>query len=92
MTTTVIGHHEVDDTEHWLASPKRAEFFGALGVGVRTFVNPQNPTHVAVLLELPDGMSMDDLQAALQSPAGVEAEKYDGVRMDTLMIFLEKKP
>ena len=29
---TVIGHHDVKDTEHWLASPKREEFFGPLGV------------------------------------------------------------
>ncbi len=25
---TVIGYHDVKDTEHWLASPKREEFFG----------------------------------------------------------------
>ena len=29
---TVIGHHDVKDTDHWLASPKREEFFGPLGV------------------------------------------------------------
>ena len=28
---TVIGHHDVKDTEHWLASPKREEVFGPLG-------------------------------------------------------------
>jgi len=90
VTTTVIAHHEVNDTEHWLASPKREELFGPIGVGVRTFVNPENPTHVAVLLDLPDTVSMDDLQTLLQSEAGVEAEEYDGVRMDTMMIFVEK--
>jgi len=25
---TVIGHHNVQDTQQWLASPKREEFFG----------------------------------------------------------------
>ena len=25
---TVIGHHDVKDKDHWLASPKREEFFG----------------------------------------------------------------
>jgi RimJ/RimL family protein N-acetyltransferase len=30
---TVIGYHDVADTEHWLASPKREEIFGPLGVG-----------------------------------------------------------
>ncbi len=40
---TVIGHHDVKDSDHWLASPKREEFFGPLGVtNIRTFVDPQN--------------------------------------------------
>ncbi len=25
---TVIGYHDVKDKDHWLASPKREEFFG----------------------------------------------------------------
>jgi len=29
---TVFGYHDVKGTEHWLASPKREEFFGPLGV------------------------------------------------------------
>ena len=38
---TIIAHHNVDDHEHWLASPKRAEFFGTLGItNIRTFVDP----------------------------------------------------
>ena len=38
---TVIGHHDVKDTDHWLASPKREEVFGPLGVtNIRTFVDP----------------------------------------------------
>ena len=46
---TVIGYHEVKDTQHWLSSPKREEFFGPLGVtNIRTFVDPQNPTRTAV--------------------------------------------
>src|SRR6266571_336987 len=28
---TVIGYHDVKDTDHWLATPKREEFFGPLG-------------------------------------------------------------
>ena len=58
---TVIGHHDVKDKDHWLASPKREEFFGPLGVtNIRTFVDPQNPTHVAVLMDVAD---MDALMA-----------------------------
>lgn len=88
--TTLIGYHEVDDTDHWLSSPKRAEFFGRLGISVRTFVNPAAPTHVAVLLELPDSMTMEDLQDALQTPEAAAAEKYDGVRVETLQVFVER--
>ena len=28
---TVIAHHNVKDKDHWLASPKRKEFFAPLG-------------------------------------------------------------
>jgi hypothetical protein len=38
---TIIGYHDVKDTEHWLASPKGEDVFGPLGVtNIRTFVNP----------------------------------------------------
>jgi hypothetical protein len=54
---TIIGHHDVKDTKHWLASPKREEFFGPLGVtNIRTFVDPQNPTRVAVLMDVQTSM------------------------------------
>jgi hypothetical protein len=34
---TVLAHHDVKDTDHWLASPKREEFFGPFGVtNIRT--------------------------------------------------------
>ena len=46
---TVIAHHDVNDTNHWLASSKREEFFGPLGVtSIRTFVDPQNPTQIKI--------------------------------------------
>jgi hypothetical protein len=85
--TTVIGYHEVKDREHWLASPKREEFFGPLGVtGIREFVDPQNPTRVAVLMEVPD---MDAVMAAMQTEAAAEAMAHDGVLADTLVILVE---
>jgi hypothetical protein len=84
---TIIGHHDVKDTEHWLASPKREEFFGPLGVtNIRTFVDPQNPTSVAVLMDVPD---MDALTAAMQTERAVEAMEHDGVLADTLVILVE---
>ena len=41
---TVIGHHDISKgKDHWLASPKREEIFGPLGVtNIRTFVNTEN--------------------------------------------------
>ena len=52
---TVIAYHEIDDREHWLASPKREEFFGPLGVtNVRTFLDPENPNRAALLADVPD--------------------------------------
>lgn len=87
---TVIGHHDVKDTEHWLASPKREELFGPLGVtNIRTFVDPQNPTRVAVLMDVPD---MDTVMAAMQSESAAEAMEYDGVLADTLVILVEATP
>ena len=84
---TVIGHHEVKDTKHWLASPKREEFFGPLGVtNIRTFVDPQNPARVAVLMDVAD---MDVLMRAMESEAAAEAMAYDGVLSDTLVILVE---
>ena len=84
---TIIGHHDVKDTEHWLASPKREEFFGPLGVtNIRTFVDPQNSTSVAVLMDVPD---MDALMAAMQTEGAAEAMDHDGVLADTLVILVE---
>jgi len=83
----VVGYHEVKDNKHWLASPKREEFFGPLGVtGIKTFVDQQNPNRVAVLMDIPD---MDAVMAALQTEAGAEAMAYDGVLPETLMILVE---
>ena len=84
---TVIAHHDVKDTEHWLASPKREEFLGAVGVtNIRTFVDPQNPTQVAVLMDVSD---MEALNAAMQTDAAAEAMAHDGVLPETLVILLE---
>ena len=65
----IIGHHDITkDKDQWLSSPKRAEVFGALGVtNIRTFVNPDNPSQVAVLMDVPD---IDALMAAMQSGRG----------------------
>jgi len=84
---TVIGYHEVKDTKHWLASPKREEVFAPLGVtNIRTFVDQQNPTRVAVLMDVAD---MDVVMSAMQTPALAEAMESDGVLPETLVILTE---
>ena len=85
---TVIAHHDVKDTDHWLASPKREEFFGPLGVtNIRTFVDPTNRKRVALLMDVPD---MDAVMAAMETPAAGEAMAYDGVMPETLVILVEE--
>jgi hypothetical protein len=85
---TIIGHHNVKDTDHWLASPKRQEFFGPLGVtNIRTFVDPTNRARVAVLMDVPD---MDAVMAAMETPAAGEAMAHDGVIPETLVILVEE--
>jgi len=84
---TVIAHHDVKDTKHWLASPKREEVFGPLGVtNIRTFVDPQKPTQVAVLMDVAD---MDVVMAAMENKAMADAMSYDGVLPETLVLLVE---
>lgn len=84
---TVIAHHDVKDSEHWLASPKREEFFGPLGVtNIRTFVDPQNPNHVALIMDVAD---MGAVMAAMETEAAAAAMEHDGVLADTLVILVE---
>ena len=84
---TVFGYHDVKDKDHWLASPRREEFFGPLGVtNIRTFVDPQNPTRVGVLMDVAD---MDAVMAAMETEAAAEAMAYDGVLPETLVMLVE---
>jgi hypothetical protein len=84
---TVFGYHDVKDTEHWLASPKREEFFGPLGVtNIRTFADPQNPVRVGVLMDVAD---MDAVTAAMETAAAAEAMADDGVLPETLVMLVE---
>src|SRR3712207_8472487 len=47
----ILVHHDVDDTEHWLAQTTREEFFGSLGVtDLRTYTNPEKPTQVGLTM------------------------------------------
>ena len=83
--TTVLVTHEVDDVNHWLTSSKRSEVFGSLGISVKTFTDPEGSNKVGLILEVPD---MDAMKAMLESDAGAEAMKYDGVRPETILTLI----
>jgi hypothetical protein len=55
---------------------------------IRTFVDPQNPTRVAVLMDVPD---MNALEAAMQTPAAADAMADDGVLPETSVTTVEAK-
>jgi len=85
---TIIAHHEVTNTEHWLSSPKREELLPALGVSnIRTFVDRENPQKVALLMDVAD---LDALMAALANPPAefAAAMQYDGVIPETITILV----
>ena len=82
----MIATHEVDDVAHWLASPKRVEVFASVASDIRTFVDPTRPNHVGLSMDVAD---MAAFQAVMESEAGAEAMKYDGVHPETLAVFVE---
>ena len=83
---TMIVVHEVDDVNHWLASPKREAFFGARGMTARTFVDPEKANRVGLIVEAP---SPEAFRQALESSAAAEAMKHDGVRPETVVMLVE---
>jgi hypothetical protein len=84
---TVIGYHDVKDVDVWLASPLRAEAFATIGVtDIRTFVAPDDPTKIALILEVPD---MDAFNAAMVGPEFATAMVNDGV-IPPVTVLLER--
>ena len=85
---TVIGHHDISKGKnHWLTSPKRRELFGPLGItNIRSFIDPENPKHVAVVMEVPD---MNALTAAMKSRTAAVALGFDGVVPESMVILVE---
>ena len=83
---TLMIFHEVDDVEHWAASPQREALFGPLGIKVRAFRDPQGSNRVGVIVETPD---LETWHAALQTDQALEAMKHDGVRRDTILELAE---
>jgi hypothetical protein len=83
---TMLVFHEVDDVDHWLASPKREELFGPMGMTARTFRDPQGSNRVGLLVEVPD---VETWEKALQTDEAAEAMKHDGVRPETIVGLVE---
>ncbi len=83
---TLLVFHEVDDVDHWAASPKREELFGPLGMTVRTFRDPAGSNRVGLIVEVPDVASFE---AALKTDEAAEAMKVDGVRPETIVALVE---
>jgi hypothetical protein len=83
---TLVVTHEVDDVEHWLASPTREEYFGPLGMSARTFRDPSGSNRVGLVVETP---SIEAWEAALQGEEAAEAMKHDGVRPETIAVLVE---
>ena len=82
----LIATHEVDDVAHWTASPKREEVFGSVATDILTFVDPSRPNHVGLTMDVVD---MAAFQAVMESQAGAEAMRYDGVHPDTLAVYVQ---
>lgn len=85
---TIIVTHDVTDTDHWIASPKREEVLPSFGVSnIRTFVNPQDRAKVGLVMDVAD---LDALFAALENPPDelTEAMKYDTVLPETMVVLV----
>jgi hypothetical protein len=83
---TLLVFHEVDDVDRWLASPKREELFGPLGMTARAFRDPAGSNRVGLMVEVPDVAAWE---AALQTQAAADAMKSDGVRPETIVGLVE---
>lgn len=93
MMTHVLITHEVEDAEHWLAAwrgpDSRHKLFKDNGAKmVHTFLDPNNPNLTGLVVSVAD---MEKFMAMLESDEGQAAAAADGVRMDTMVLLVEKK-
>jgi hypothetical protein len=93
MMTHVMITHEVDDAEKWLAAwrgpDSRHKLFKDNGAKmVHTFQDANNPNLTGLVVAVAD---MDKFMAMLESDDGKAAAAADGVRMDTMVLLVEKK-
>ncbi len=81
----IIVMHEVDNVDHWLASPKRQEVFAGIAENIETYVHPSDANKVGLTMVVDD---MDAFDALMQSDVGAAAMKHDGVRPDTIVMLI----
>ena len=91
---TAMVFHEVKDGAVWAKAWKqgpgsRHELFKTIGVKCRNFRDPNDASSTGVLLEIPD---MARFQALLQSPAGQQAMREDGLKVETMRLLVEFTP
>lgn len=93
--TMVLFFHEVEDGERWANAWKkgtpgnRHEGLFAGVATARTFRDPENPNLVGGILEVED---MAKFQALMESDEAIKAAAEDGVKRDTLRVFVEFAP
>ena len=56
------------------------------GFSSRTFVDPENPTRVGLVMDIPD---MEAVMAAMETEEARDAMAYDGVLPETLVFLVE---
>ncbi|MEZ5356456.1 MAG: hypothetical protein R2762_27805 [Bryobacteraceae bacterium] len=84
---TIVGYHNITK-ERITGSPPEAQrdLRSAWRTNIRTFVDPQNPNRVAVMMDVPD---MDALMATMQTAAAADAMDHDGVVPESLVFLVE---
>jgi ketosteroid isomerase-like protein len=90
MTHLMISH-EVEDADRWMAAwqgeNSRHKLFTDNGAAhVHTFQNPDNPNLTGLVIAV---KNMDLLTAMLESEQGRVAASYDGVKMETMKVFIQ---
>jgi len=83
---TMLVVHEVEDVDHWLKSTTREEVFGPLGYTARTFIDPTDTHRVGLIVDGPD---LGTFEQFMRTDAAADAMKRDGVRPETLQVFVE---
>jgi hypothetical protein len=59
-----------------------------MGISVRTFRDPDGSNKVALIAEIPD---MNAFQEFMDTEEAREAERYDGVRSQTILVLEESR-